>query len=87
MQTYIVSSFQQIHDVEHLWHCSESEMAQLRQSEEAVKQAMEHNSPDFLNNLCHIADHRLYKIVKWCKSLPLFRHITVGETGSKWEEK
>lgn len=68
---------QQIHDVEHLWHCSESEMEQLRQSEEAARHAMENNSPDFLNNLCHIADHRLYKIVKWCKSLPLFRHITV----------
>lgn len=53
-------------------------MAQLRQSEEAARQAMENNSPDFLNNLCHIADHRLYKIVKWCKSLPLFRHITVS---------
>ncbi|EAA05755.5 AGAP009399-PA, partial [Anopheles gambiae str. PEST] len=28
-------------------------------------------------NLCNIADHRLYKIVKWCKSLPLFKHISV----------
>lgn len=70
---------QQIHDVEHLWHCSESEMEQLRQSEEAARHAMENNSPDFLNNLCHIADHRLYKIVKWCKSLPLFRHITIDD--------
>lgn len=70
---------QQIHDVEHLWHCSESEMAQLRQSEAAARQAMENNSPDFLNSLCHIADRRLYKIVKWCKSLPLFRHITMDD--------
>ncbi|XP_068240807.1 nuclear hormone receptor FTZ-F1 beta-like [Palaemon carinicauda] len=70
---------QQIHDVEHLWHCSESEMAELRQSEQAARQAMENNSPDFLNNLCHIADHRLYKIVKWCKSLPLFRYISIDD--------
>ncbi|XP_042876233.1 nuclear hormone receptor FTZ-F1 beta-like isoform X3 [Penaeus japonicus] len=70
---------QQIHDVEHLWHCSESEMAQLRQSEQAAREAMENNSPNFLNNLCTIADHRLYKIVKWCKSLPLFRHITIDD--------
>ncbi|XP_071523010.1 nuclear hormone receptor FTZ-F1 beta-like isoform X4 [Panulirus ornatus] len=70
---------QQIHDVEHLWHCSESEMAELRQSEQAAREAMENNSPDFLNSLCHIADHRLYKIVKWCKSLPLFRHITIDD--------
>lgn len=34
-------------------------------------------SPDFLSNLCNIADHRLYKIVKWCKSLPLFKNISV----------
>ena len=79
----MVIVLQQIHDVEHLWHCSESEMEQLRQSEEAARHAMENNSPDFLNNLCHIADHRLYKIVKWCKSLPLFRHITVGSGSTK----
>lgn len=34
-------------------------------------------NPDFLVNLCNIADHRLYKIVKWCKSLPLFKNISV----------
>lgn len=33
---------------------------------------------DFLQNLCNIADHRLYKIVKWCKSLPLFKNISVS---------
>lgn len=35
-------------------------------------------NPDFVANLCHIADHRLYKIVKWCKSLPLFKNISVS---------
>lgn len=34
-------------------------------------------NPDFVANLCNIADHRLYKIVKWCKSLPLFKNILV----------
>lgn len=34
-------------------------------------------NPDFVANLCNIADHRLYKIVKWCKSLPLFKNISV----------
>lgn len=33
---------------------------------------------DFLANLCSIADHRLLKIVKWCKSLPLFKNISVS---------
>lgn len=36
-------------------------------------------SPDFLSNLCNIADNRLYKIVKWCKSLPLFKHISIDD--------
>ena len=31
-----------------------------------------------LSYLCNVADHRLYKIVKWCKSLPLFQHIAVS---------
>lgn len=34
---------------------------------------------DLLSSLCNIADHRLYKIVKWCKSLPLFRDIAVDD--------
>lgn len=37
-------------------------------------------NPDFVANLCNIADHRLYKIVKWCKSLPLFKNISVSST-------
>lgn len=35
--------------------------------------------PSLLSSLCNIADHRLYKIVKWCKSLPLFRDIQVDD--------
>lgn len=38
-------------------------------------------NPDFVANLCNIADHRLYKIVKWCKSLPLFKNISVNSAG------
>lgn len=40
--------------------------------------------PDFLANLCNIADHRLYKIVKWCKSLPLFKNISVSVLSVFW---
>ncbi|CAG9815815.1 unnamed protein product [Phaedon cochleariae] len=36
-------------------------------------------NPDFVANLCNIADHRLYKIVKWCKSLPLFKNISIDD--------
>ena len=38
----------------------------------------DNSSPDLIATLCKIADHRLYKIVKWCKSLPLFKNISVG---------
>lgn len=37
----------------------------------------EDTNPDLIANLCSVADHRLYKIVKWCKSLPLFKNISV----------
>lgn len=37
------------------------------------------SNPDLIANLCSVADHRLYKIVKWCKSLPLFKHILVSQ--------
>lgn len=38
----------------------------------------DNSSPDMIVQLCKIADHRLYKIVKWCKSLPLFKNISVS---------
>jgi nuclear receptor subfamily 5 group A member 3 len=38
----------------------------------------DNSSPDMIATLCKIADHRLYKIVKWCKSLPLFKSISVS---------
>lgn len=37
------------------------------------------SNPDLIANLCSVADHRLYKIVKWCKSLPLFKNISVNK--------
>lgn len=40
---------------------------------------MTDTNPDFVANLCNIADHRLYKIVKWCKSLPLFKNISIDD--------
>lgn len=44
--------------------------------------ASNNGSTDFIQNLCSIADHRLYKIVKWCKSLPLFKYISVRHFSS-----
>uniref|UniRef100_A0A1B0DH33 Nuclear hormone receptor FTZ-F1 beta n=1 Tax=Phlebotomus papatasi TaxID=29031 RepID=A0A1B0DH33_PHLPP len=39
----------------------------------------DNSNPDLIANLCNIADHRLYKIVKWCKSLPLFKNISIDD--------
>ncbi|KFM78132.1 Nuclear hormone receptor FTZ-F1 beta, partial [Stegodyphus mimosarum] len=68
-----------IHDilsVEHLWHYTDRDSS--RSSNQAPNK-MPDGDQDFLSNLCNIADNRLYKIVKWCKSLPLFREIGMDD--------
>lgn len=61
---------QEIMEVEHLWQYNEHETPSIRTNS---------SSQDFVANLCNIADHRLYKIVKWCKSLPLFKNISIDD--------
>lgn len=83
----------EIMDVEHLWQMNEAELSRLNQPTSGGGAAVNlstnpllasagidstNSNPDMIANLCNIADHRLYKIVKWCKSLPLFKHISVG---------
>ncbi|XP_037300564.1 nuclear hormone receptor FTZ-F1 beta-like isoform X1 [Manduca sexta] len=79
---------QEIMDVEHLWQYNESELNRLGKSPGSPSAnpllaasgiTAQNSSPDFLADLCNIADHRLYKIVKWCKSLPLFKNISIDD--------
>ena len=63
-------------EVEHLWQYNESDTRGGGRS--APQSGGGGNSTDLTANLCNIADHRLYKIVKWCKSLPLFKNISVS---------
>ncbi|XP_063633338.1 nuclear hormone receptor FTZ-F1 beta isoform X3 [Cydia splendana] len=79
---------QEIMDVEHLWQYNESELNRLGKSTGSPSAnpllaasgiTAQNSSPDFLADLCNIADHRLYKIVKWCKSLPLFKNISIDD--------
>uniref|UniRef100_A0A1Q3F3U7 Putative nuclear hormone receptor ftz-f1 beta n=1 Tax=Culex tarsalis TaxID=7177 RepID=A0A1Q3F3U7_CULTA len=83
---------QEIMDVEHLWQYNAAELARLNQPPPPVDRAAiaanpllssagisSESSPDLIANLCNIADHRLYKIVKWCKSLPLFKNISIDD--------
>lgn len=86
-------------DVEHLWQYNEAELSRLNQPPKNASTASlqtnpllasaglngENSNPDMIVNLCNIADHRLYKIVKWCKSLPLFKNISVSEVAFKKE--
>ncbi|CAF4836398.1 unnamed protein product [Pieris macdunnoughi] len=79
---------QEIMDVEHLWQYNESELNRLGKSTGSPSAnpllaasgiTAQNSSADFLADLCNIADHRLYKIVKWCKSLPLFKNISIDD--------
>lgn len=76
-------------DVEHLWQYNENELSRLNQTQTNTDPSKnpllssaglingENANSDLIANLCSVADHRLYKIVKWCKSLPLFKNISV----------
>ncbi|BES93457.1 hormone receptor [Nesidiocoris tenuis] len=76
---------QEIMEVEHLWQYNESDPKSAgRMAKQAAAPAATAPSqpPDLMANLCNIADHRLYKIVKWCKSLPLFKNISIDDQTS-----
>lgn len=70
----------QICEVEYLWHRSTSE----RMPEEGRRglvgdyHVRKRDAADY-HALCNMADHRLYKIVKWCKSLPVFKNIHIDD--------
>ena len=65
-------------DVEHLWFSSST-----RPQEKDMELTMEETiSPEenMVQTLTNMADKRLFKLVKWCKSLPLFKNILVSRT-------
>ena len=83
-------------EVEHLWHPSPADSVPSPASAQpsgiaaAAAAAGGVASGDY-SNLCNVADHRLYRIVKWCKSLPLFKNIHVSwgigqERNASWNE-
>ncbi len=60
-------------DVEHLWFSKPNEHVSNRLN------GNENSSGDMVQTLTNMADRRLFKLVKWCKSLPLFKNILVSE--------
>ena len=70
-------------DVEHLWFST-------RASEKDLDIPANHDGSNsipggenMVQTLTNMADKRLFKLVKWCKSLPLFKNILVWKRLSK----
>uniref|UniRef100_A0A0K8T693 Nuclear hormone receptor FTZ-F1 beta n=1 Tax=Lygus hesperus TaxID=30085 RepID=A0A0K8T693_LYGHE len=78
-QTNLVPQLlQEIMEVEHLWQYNEADPKYVGR----IPRPSAPQPTDLMANLCNIADHRLYKIVKWCKSLPLFKNISIDDQTS-----
>ncbi len=60
-------------DVEHLWFSGKPLQSTPSSVSSNGPLDLQQNQP-----LTVMADKRLYKLVKWCKSLPLFKNILVS---------
>ena len=75
--------FQEIMDVEHLWFSTSSRSNEKDLDIPAVNHDHDHGvssipgGENMVQTLTNMADKRLFKLVKWCKSLPLFKNILV----------
>ena len=69
-------------DVEHLWFSSRpNDLSGAPPHPSFVRRTLvDNNTADehMVQTLANMADKRLYKLVKWCKSLPLFKNILVS---------
>ena len=69
-------------DVEYLWFSSRpNDMTGAPPHPSFVRRNLiANNTADehMVQTLANMADKRLYKLVKWCKSLPLFKNILVS---------
>ena len=62
-------------DVEHLWFTTRPNDKDLDIPNDDGIPAGE----NMVQTLTNMADKRLFKLVKWCKSLPLFKNILVRQ--------
>jgi len=77
---------QEIMNVEHLWFSSKPlqpqeahESSRLLDTRLPPSVADSSREEDMVQTLTVMADKRLYKLVKWCKSLPLFKNILIDD--------
>ena len=73
-------------NVEHLWFSSKPlqpqeahESSRLLDTRLPASANDSSTEEDMVQTLTVMADKRLYKLVKWCKSLPLFKNILVSQ--------
>ena len=67
---------QEIMDVEHLWFSTRPGGLEKHHSAMAAMEEIS-SEENMVQTLTNMADKRLFKLVKWCKSLPLFKNILV----------
>jgi len=75
----VPSLLQEIMDVEHLWFSGKGGNGNAAPSTCHQEQVELPSEPLNSSTITRMADQRLYKLVKWCKSLPLFKHIMIDD--------
>lgn len=72
----------EIMDVEHLWFSKRPNDMSNRGGPAVVNSSTDsgsNGSDDNMVQTLNMADRRLFKLVKWCKSLPLFKNILIDD--------
>jgi nuclear receptor subfamily 5 group A protein 3 len=76
--TNVPSLIQEIMNVEHLWFSTKSTERNVHNASLDVTQS-DLPEDNMIQTLTNMADKRLFKLVKWCKSLPLFKNILIDD--------
>ena len=65
-------------NVEHLWFSTKSTEKNMHNAPSLDMTQSDLPEENMIQTLTNMADKRLFKLVKWCKSLPLFKNILVN---------
>ena len=65
-------------NVEHLWFSTKSTEKNVHNASSLDVTQSDIPEDNMIQTLTTMADKRLFKLVKWCKSLPLFKNILVS---------
>ena len=65
-------------NVEHLWFSTRSTEKNMHNAPSLDMSQSNLPEENMIQTLTNMADKRLFKLVKWCKSLPLFKNILVN---------